>query len=187
MIYLIDNYDSFTYNLYHYIGIINKNVIIKRNDEITINEIINTNPSHIFISPGSGHPKDSKISLSIVNKLSGKIPILGVCLGQQAIALSFGAKIVNSKEIVHGKQSTVYHDGKNLFYGIPSKFNVVRYHSLAVDQNSLPECLVATAFTSDGTIMAIKHKYHKTFGVQFHPESLLTEYGMKIIENFLQN
>ena len=185
MIYLIDNYDSFTYNLYQYIGEINQHITVKRNDEITLKQIRETAPSHIIISPGPGHPSQAGISVELILEFMGKIPILGICLGHQAIGLALGGTVNLAKDVVHGKQSTVYHNGKGIFTGVPSPFQAVRYHSLAVVREGLPDCLKIQAYTEDDTIMALEHKHYPVFGLQFHPESILSEYGKVLISNFL--
>ncbi|MCX7920912.1 MAG: aminodeoxychorismate/anthranilate synthase component II [Clostridia bacterium] len=185
MIYLIDNYDSFTYNLYQYIGEINQHITVKRNDEITLKQIRELAPSHIIISPGPGHPSQAGISVELIREFMGKIPILGICLGHQAIGLALGGTVNLARDIVHGKQSKVYHNGKGIFRGVPSPFQSVRYHSLAVMREGLPECLNIQAYTEDDTIMALEHKHYPVFGLQFHPESILSEYGKVLISNFL--
>jgi anthranilate synthase/aminodeoxychorismate synthase-like glutamine amidotransferase len=186
MICLIDNYDSFTYNLYQYVGEMNQEVVVKRNDEVTLEEIQYMSPSHIIISPGPGHPADSGISIELIRKFSDKIPILGVCLGHQAIGLAMGGSIISANEIVHGKQSEISHRKKKIFRGLPKSFQVVRYHSLVVSKEGFPDCLEVLAETEDGTIMALAHKVYPTIGVQFHPESILSEYGKELIRNFLE-
>ncbi|GAB5045988.1 anthranilate synthase component II [Thermodesulfovibrio sp. TK110] len=186
MILLIDNYDSFTYNLYQYIGEINPDIAVYRNDQITIEEIEELNPERIIISPGPCTPKEAGVSCDVIKHFAGKIPILGVCLGHQAIGAAFGAKIVLSPEIMHGKTSLIYHDGKTIFKGLPNPFEATRYHSLVVDKESLPECLTVTAWTSNGIIMGIRHKEYIVEGVQFHPESILTKVGKDLLKNFLK-
>lgn len=185
MICLIDNYDSFTYNLYQYVGEISQDIIVKRNDEISLAEIRRLAPSHIIISPGPGHPGDAGISPQVVTQFMGKIPILGICLGHQAIGLSLGGTVAAARNIVHGKQSAIHHDGNGIFAGVPSPFLAVRYHSLAVMPEDLPSSLKVQATSEDGTIMGFAHKEYPLFGLQFHPESILTEYGHKLIGNFL--
>jgi len=188
MILLIDNYDSFTYNLYQYIGELYEDILVVRNDEITIAEIEKLKPSAIVISPGPGYPQSAGISLEVIRHFTGKTPILGVCLGHQAIGEAFGSKIVHAKELVHGKSSEILLDTSSLlFKGLPNKLTVARYHSLIVDIDSLAGCLTVTAKTTDGQIMAIEHKEYPVFGVQFHPESILTKLGKKIIRNFICN
>lgn len=186
MLLLLDNYDSFTYNLYQYITEVDSDVKVIRNDKITLDEISNLQPSHIVISPGPGRPENAGISVSLVKRFSGYIPILGVCLGHQAIAVAMGGKVENAKSIVHGKQSTVYCNGKGLFEGMPQTIQAVRYHSLAVCEEDFPTCLQVDAYTDDLTIMALSHKEHQTYGVQFHPESILSEYGKEILNNFIR-
>ncbi len=183
---VIDNYDSFTFNLVHYILHTDVEVKVFRNNKITVEELIKTNPDAIVISPGPGRPEDAGISLEIVKTLSGKIPILGVCLGHQVIAQSFGGKIVHAKQIMHGKTSMVTANGENIFNGIKKPFSVMRYHSLAVSQEELPDCLTITAKTEDGEIMGIQHNEHPTQGVQFHPESFMTTVGKRLIRNFIK-
>lgn len=186
MILIIDNYDSFTYNLYQQIGSINSDIIIKRNDKVTIKEIETLSPTHIVISPGAKTPKDSGISIDIIKHFAEKIPILGVCLGHQAIIEVFGSKIIRADEIIHGKSSLINLDNDSiLFNNLPKRMNVARYHSLIGDRNSFPDCLKITAWDDKNVIMAVQHKQFKVFGLQFHPESILTENGTQIIKNFL--
>ncbi len=188
MILLIDNYDSFTYNLYQYIGELYKEIRVVRNDEITIDEIEKLNPEALIISPGPCYPKDAGISVEAIKRFSGKIPILGVCLGHQAIVQAFGGNIVIAKEQLHGKASEVtLNTGNPLFSGLPQKIKVARYHSLIAERSSIPSCLSVIAEDDKAQIMAVKHNEHPTFGVQFHPESILTDAGKKIIRNFLNN
>lgn len=188
MILIIDNYDSFTYNLYQYIGELYSDIKVARNDEITIAEIEALCPDALIISPGPCYPKDAGISVETIKHFSGKIPILGVCLGHQSIAEAFGGKVVIAKEQLHGKATDITLITDNpLFTGLPKKIKVARYHSLIVDSETLPECLEITAYDSKNQIMAISHKEHPTYGVQFHPESVMTDTGRKIIENFLNN
>ncbi len=183
---VIDNYDSFTFNLVHYILHTDVDVKVFRNNKISVEELINAKPDAIVISPGPGRPEDAGISLDIVKALSGKIPILGVCLGHQVIAQSFGGKIIHAKKIMHGKTSMVTANGENIFEGIKKPFSVMRYHSLAVSQDELPDCLTITAKTEDGEIMGIQHNEHPTQGVQFHPESFMTTVGKRLIRNFIK-
>lgn len=186
MILLIDNYDSFTYNLYQYVGELYKNITVARNDEITIDEIEKLNPEAIIISPGPGYPKDAGISVEAIRHFSGKLPILGVCLGHQSIAEAFGGKITIAKEQLHGKATDInLNIGNPLFSGLPQTIKVARYHSLIVDSITLPSCLSVIATDNKAQIMAIRHKEHPTYGVQFHPESIMTDAGRKIIQNFL--
>ena len=193
MFLVIDNYDSFTYNLVQYLGElavnheITKELIIKRNDEISLDEIIKINPDAILLSPGPGDPDQSGICIPIIKNLSKDIPILGVCLGHQALAQAFGGKVVGAKELMHGKTSKIFHNKKGLFEDIEDPFLATRYHSLIVESDSLPSCFDITATLEDSTIMAISHKEYKNLhGVQFHPESVLTQFGHKLISNFLK-
>jgi anthranilate synthase/aminodeoxychorismate synthase-like glutamine amidotransferase len=185
MILVIDNYDSFTYNLVQYLGELGIEQTVVRNDSITIEEIIKIKPDAIVISPGPCTPKEAGISVELVRELHRGLPILGVCLGHQCIGEAFGGKVVRAKEIVHGKTSKVLHTGKGIFQGIPSPFVATRYHSLVVDRETLPKDLEITAWTEEGTIMGLKHKAFATVGVQFHPESFATEHGKTILKNFL--
>ena len=185
-ILVIDNYDSFTYNLVQMLGVYNCELIVKRNDEISINEIRLLAPDKILISPGPGRPENSEVTLSTIKRFSGKIPILGVCLGHQAIGYSFGGKIINAKNIMHGKTSKIKHDNKTIFKDVPPNFEATRYHSLIVERKSLPEELEISSETEDGTIMGIRHKHLPIEGIQFHPESILTIEGKKIIKNWLE-
>ena len=186
-ILVIDNYDSFTYNLVQYLGELKQEVLVYRNDEITIAEIKKINPSHIVISPGPGRPSDAGISKELIKQFAGAIPIFGVCLGHQCIGEVYGGKVINAPELMHGKTSEIFHDNNSIFKDIPNPFTATRYHSLIVDlssQDNIP--LKITAHTKDGLIMALEHKYLKNLiGVQIHPESILTEFGHKILENFL--
>lgn len=183
-ILLLDNYDSFTYNLLHYLGELGANVDVVRNDKITVAEIMTKQPQGIVISPGPGTPDDSGICLELIKKISGKIPLFGVCLGHQAIGQAFGGKVVRTHPM-HGKTSPVMHEGKTIFAGLPSPFIATRYHSLIVERVSLPDALEITAQTQDGVIMGLSHKEHVTHGVQFHPESIASEHGHAILKNFL--
>ena len=186
MILLIDNYDSFSYNLVQYIGSIETDIQIIRNDAKTIEEIERMKPQAIILSPGPGYPKDAGVCIEAVKKLGERIPILGVCLGHQAICEAYGAKITHAKKLMHGKQSMIrLKENDILFQGIPSPAPVARYHSLAADTESLPDCLEITAKTEDGEVMAAHHREYPVYGVQFHPESILTRDGMKMIENFI--
>ncbi|MFH2061016.1 MAG: aminodeoxychorismate/anthranilate synthase component II [Pseudomonadota bacterium] len=186
LVAVIDNYDSFTFNLVHYILHTGVDVEVFRNDKISVEELENMNLGAIVISPGPGRPEDAGISLDIVTHLSGKIPILGVCLGHQVIGQSFGGKIIHAKKIMHGKTSMVTADQENIFTGIKNPFSVMRYHSLAVSQENLPDCLKITATSEDGEIMGIRHREHPTQGVQFHPESFMTIVGKRLIRNFIK-
>lgn len=187
MILLIDNYDSFTYNLYQYIGEFAE-VKVVRNDAITIDEIEQLNPKGIVISPGPGTPDDAGISIEVIQKLGSKYPILGICLGHQSIAQAYGGKVVRAEQIYHGKTSKISIKGKTIFEGIPRKIEVMRYHSLIVDNKSLPDCLdVIGSTVDDNLIMALKHKEYEVYGLQFHPESIYTPKGKHIISNFIIN
>lgn len=186
MILVIDNFDSFTWNLAQYLMQLGEDVKVVRNNAINISEIETMNPEHILISPGPGRPDDAGISLETISFFKGKIPILGVCLGHQAIGQHFGGEIISGKQIMHGKISAVYHKQENIFKGIKSPFNATRYHSLAISRDKFPENeLIITAETEDGEIMGIAHKTLAVYGVQFHPESILSEFGMDILKNFL--
>ena len=189
MILMIDNYDSFTFNIVQYLGELGADVVVKRNDEISIDEIENLNPDRIVISPGPCTPNEAGVSIDVVRNFYQKKPILGVCLGHQTIGQAFGGKIVSAKRIMHGKTSKINHDGDYLFENIQQNFTATRYHSLVVDEESLPDSLIITARTdeseNESEIMGIRHKECRLFGVQFHPESILTESGHKLLENFL--
>ena len=186
MILLIDNYDSFTYNLYHYIiGAGSKDILVKRNDQITIAEIKKLNPEAIIISPGPCSPSEAGICLDLIRNLKDKFPILGVCLGHQAIGQAFGGKIIKTYPM-HGKISDIYHVRTNVFKDLPSPFKATRYHSLIIEKESIPSCLEITAQTKDGIIMGIKHQEYNIHGVQFHPESIASEHGHQLISNFLK-
>lgn len=185
MILMIDNYDSFTFNLVQYLGELGQEVRVFRNDKITLEEIQELKPDHIVISPGPCSPNEAGISMDIIREFAGKIPILGVCLGHQSIGQVFGGDVIRASRLMHGKTSEIYHDGKSVFQGLPSPFIATRYHSLIVDRETLPECLEITAETAEGEIMGLRHKEYLVEGVQFHPESILTEHGHKMLENFL--
>ncbi|TCI59125.1 aminodeoxychorismate/anthranilate synthase component II [Exiguobacterium sp. SH3S1] len=186
MILLIDNYDSFTYNLVQYFGELGEDLIVRRNDDVTIEEIKQMGPSYLVISPGPRTPNEAGISVDAIRTFAGKIPIFGVCLGHQAIGQAFGGKVVHADRLMHGKTSPIEHDGKTLFKDIPQQTIVTRYHSLAVERTSLPSCLEVTAETSTGEIMALRHKELPIEGVQFHPEAILTEHGKDMIKNFIE-
>ena len=186
MILMIDNYDSFTYNLVQYLGELGEKLEIYRNDKITIDEIKALRPDKIVISPGPGKPKDAGISEDVIRQFSGKTPILGVCLGHQAIGEVFGAEIVRADRIMHGKTSFIYHNGQTIFKGIKNPFQATRYHSLLIKPSSMPDCLEVIAQTKEKEIMAIKHKKFSLWGVQFHPESILTKEGKNILANFIK-
>lgn len=186
MILLIDNYDSFSYNLYQLAGELDPDIMVVRNDELTVSGIEALNPDCIIISPGPGRPEDAGIIIEAARELTGKFPILGVCLGHQAICAAFGGRVTYAKRLMHGKQSEAFLDQDcPLFAGLPRSVPVARYHSLAADPAALPECLAVTAKTAEGEIMAVAHKEYPTFGVQFHPESILTPDGRQILNNFL--
>jgi anthranilate synthase/aminodeoxychorismate synthase-like glutamine amidotransferase len=185
MILIIDNYDSFTYNLVQSLGELGAEPLVRRNDQLSLEEVGSFQPSRIVISPGPGRPDDAGISLPLLQRFAGRIPILGVCLGHQAIAQAFGASIVRAFKVVHGKTSEVFHDANTIFQGIESPFPAGRYHSLVVDPESLPACLEVSAETRDGVIMGIRHREKKIEGVQFHPESILTPVGKRVLSNFL--
>ena len=186
MILIIDNYDSFTYNLVQYIGTLNPELEVYRNDKITLNEIRTMNPQRIVISPGPGKPEDAGLSIDVVKEFGESTPIFGICLGHQAITVAFGGKVDRADEIVHGKTSTITHSGSEIFHGIPEIFEATRYHSLVSMKDSFPSILKVTANTDNGLIMALEHKEYPVYGVQFHPESIVTEYGMDMIKNFLK-
>jgi len=183
---MIDNYDSFTYNLVQYFSELGEKVKVYRNDKITLEKIKELCPQKIVISPGPGRPEAAGISCECIKEFSGKIPILGVCLGHQAIGYVYGGKIINAKKLMHGKTSQIYHNKKTIFQGIPSPFEATRYHSLLIEKKSAPNCLDVIAYTKSGEIMAIKHKQYPLWGVQFHPESILTTEGKNILANFLK-
>lgn len=185
MILMIDNYDSFTYNLVQYLGELGQDLKVYRNDKIKISEVKRLNPKYIVISPGPGRPEDAGVSCDIIKEFYAKIPILGVCLGHQCIAFVFGGEIIQAKRIMHGKTSLIYHNNKTIFKGIQNPFEATRYHSLIVEKKSLPDILEINAWTKESEIMGIRHKRYRVFGVQFHPESILTKQGKDILKNFL--
>jgi anthranilate synthase/aminodeoxychorismate synthase-like glutamine amidotransferase len=185
MLLMIDNYDSFTYNLVQYFGELGEEIEVFRNDKISIPEIEKLNPEMLVISPGPGTPKDAGVSLDMINHFKGKIPILGVCLGHQCIGEVFGGKIVSAPRLMHGKTSLIHHDGKDIFQGLSNPFEATRYHSLVVEKKSIPDCLEITAWTDQQEIMGLKHKNYLAIGVQFHPESILTKEGKQLLKNFL--
>ena len=186
MILVIDNYDSFTYNLVQYIGALNPDLEVFRNDKITLDKIKALNPERIVISPGPGIPEDAGLSIEIVKIFKDDIPIFGICLGHQAITVAFGGKVERANEIVHGKTSKMQHTGSAIFEGIPQEFEATRYHSLVAIEDSFPSDLRVTARTDNGLIMALEHVKFPIYGVQFHPESIITEHGMKMVQNFLK-
>jgi len=185
MIVMLDNYDSFTYNLVQYLGELGADIVVHRNDQITLAEVQAMAPDHIVISPGPGKPDDGGISNDVIRELGPDIPMLGVCLGHQCIGQVYGGLVTRAPRLMHGKTSSVYHNGKGLFNGVPSPFRATRYHSLIVEE-PLPDCLEVTAFTRDGEVMGLRHKQFPVSGVQFHPESILTEHGKRILRNFLE-
>ena len=185
MILVIDNYDSFTYNLVQYHGTLGAEVSVRRNDQVTMAELEQMPLEGLLISPGPGEPKDAGVSEDAIRALAGKVPILGVCLGQQAIGEVYGGKVVRAPRLMHGKTSPILHKGRGLFAGLDNPFEATRYHSLIVDRDTLPEVLEVMAWTPENELMGLKHKDHETWGVQFHPESVLTPQGLKLIENFL--
>lgn len=186
MILVIDNYDSFTYNLVQYLGELGEEVTVKRNDEIDVKGIEDLAPGHILISPGPCTPSEAGISLDVIRHFKGRIPIFGVCLGHQAIGQAFGGKVIRAERLMHGKTSPILHHNTSVFEGLPSPFTATRYHSLLVERESLPECLEITAETAEGEIMGLRHKEFAVEGVQFHPESIITDYGHQLLRNFLK-
>jgi len=183
---MIDNYDSFTYNLVHYLGELGEKVLVFRNDKITIEDVGKLNPDMVVISPGPCTPKEAGISVDLIKEFAGRIPILGVCLGHQSIGYAFGGNIVRAKRLLHGKTSQIYHDGKSIYEGVPMPFEATRYHSLLVEGSSLPDELEMTAWTDEDEIMGIRHKEYLIEGVQFHPESILTKHGKDLLRNFVR-
>jgi anthranilate synthase/aminodeoxychorismate synthase-like glutamine amidotransferase len=186
MVLMIDNYDSFTYNLVQYLAELGEEVVVRRNDAITVDEAEALAPRAIVISPGPSRPEQAGISLELIERLGGRIPLLGICLGHQAIGQAYGAKVVRARHVMHGKVSPVRHDGEGVFRGLPAEFTATRYHSLAVERASLPACLKITAESDDGEIMGLRHRSLAVEGVQFHPEALLTEHGHRMLQNFMQ-
>jgi len=186
MLLMIDNYDSFTYNLVQYLGELGEEVRVVRNDEITLEEIEALAPAHIVISPGPCTPREAGVSVPLVRRFAGRIPILGVCLGHQAIGEAFGGKIVHAQQLMPGNTPHIHHRGEGVFHGLPNPFTAIRYHSLAIERASKPEVLDVTAWTDDGEIMGVRHKTLAVEGVQFHPESILTEHGHALLKNFLE-
>ena len=187
MLLMIDNYDSFTYNLVQYFGELGEDVRTYRNDEITIEAIEKLNPSRICISPGPCTPHEAGVSVPVLQHFAGKLPILGVCLGHQSIGAAFGGKIIRAQQVMHGKTSPIEHTGVGVFKNLPSPYTVIRYHSLAIARDSLPDCLEVTAWTADGEIMGVRHKAYPIEGVQFHPESILSDHGHALLQNFLKS
>lgn len=186
MILVIDNYDSFTYNLVQEMGEMGAELEVARNDQITLRQIQAMQPDRIVISPGPGDPDDSGVSLDVLRELGATIPILGVCLGHQCIGQVYGGVVKRAPRLMHGKTSMIYHDGDPMFAGVPSPFEATRYHSLIVEETTLPECLMVTARTEEGEMMGLRHKEYPVYGVQFHPESILTKHGMRILQNFME-
>ncbi|PWK32379.1 aminodeoxychorismate/anthranilate synthase component II [Cupriavidus plantarum] len=186
MLLMIDNYDSFTYNLVQYFGELGEDVRTYRNDEITIGEIETLKPDHIVVSPGPCSPREAGISIDVLKHFAGKVPLLGVCLGHQAIGDAFGGKVIRAKQVMHGKVSTIETTQEGVFANLPRHFDVTRYHSLAIERETLPDCLEVTAWTPDGEIMGVRHKTLAVEGVQFHPESILSEHGHALLANFLK-
>ena len=186
MILVIDNYDSFTFNLVQYMGELGADVQVHRNDEITLDQIAELNPKKILVSPGPCSPAEAGISCDVIKTFAGKLPIFGVCLGHQSIGHVFGGKVLRAERLMHGKTSPIKHSGANVFKDMPNPFEATRYHSLIVDRDTLPDCLRITAETEEGEIMGLEHKELPVFGVQFHPESVLTQEGMKLMQNFVE-
>lgn len=186
MILMIDNYDSFTYNLVQYLGVLGAEVEVRRNDKVTLDEIETMKPERIVISPGPGTPQSAGITISMIERFHPKLPILGVCLGHQAIGAAFGGRVLHAARIMHGKTSEISHDSKGVFRDLPDPITATRYHSLAVERKSLPSCLEVSAEAEDGEIMGLRHRQYPVEGIQFHPESILTKEGMNILRNFLK-
>jgi anthranilate synthase component 2 len=186
MLLMIDNYDSFTYNLVQYLGELGAEVEVRRNDAITLDQIARLKPVRIVISPGPCTPNEAGVSVPLIRRFAGEIPILGVCLGHQSIGQAFGGKVVRAQHVMHGKLSPIAHDGKGVFAGLPTPFTATRYHSLAIERASCPAELEVTATADDGEIMGVRHRHHAVEGVQFHPEAILTEHGKRLLDNFLR-
>ncbi len=185
MILVLDNYDSFTYNLVQYLGEMGKDIQVARNDKITLDEIEGLTPTHIVISPGPCTPKEAGISVSLIQRFAGKYPILGVCLGHQSIGAAFGGEVIRNYRVLHGKVSTIHHNGQGVFLGLPNPLTATRYHSLVIRRETMPDCLEITAETDEGEVMAVRHREFPVEGVQFHPESVLTPQGKDLLRNFL--
>jgi anthranilate synthase component 2 len=183
---MIDNYDSFTYNLVQYLGELGQDVQVYRNDEIDLAQVEKLKPRHIVISPGPCTPNEAGISVPLIKEFAGKVPMLGVCLGHQSIGQAFGGNIIHAKQLMHGKTSLIHHKDEGVFKGLPNPYTATRYHSLVIERETLPECLEITAWTEDGEIMGVRHKTLPIEGVQFHPESILTQYGHELLDNFLK-
>ena len=186
MLLMIDNYDSFTFNIVQYLGQLGETIKVVRNDELSVADIAGLQPERLVISPGPCSPEEAGISVAAIREYAGKIPLLGVCLGHQSIGAAFGGRVVRSASLMHGKTSPIHHDGTELFEGLPNPFNATRYHSLVVERATLPECLEVTAWVENGEIMGLRHRNLPVWGVQFHPESILTEGGMHLLDNFLK-
>ncbi len=186
MIAMIDNYDSFTYNLVQYLGELGEQVRVFRNDEVSCEDVLSLEPSHIVISPGPCAPGQAGITLGLIAQAAGRVPVLGVCLGHQAIGQAFGGRVVRARQVMHGKTSRIAHDGKGVFHQVENRFVATRYHSLVVERESLPTCLAVTAESEDGEIMGLRHRELAVEGVQFHPEALLTQHGHKMLQNFIE-
>lgn len=186
LLLVIDNYDSFVYNLVQYLGILGEEIKVVRNDQVDLNEINRLAPQKIVISPGPGRPEQAGICLEVLQELAGKIPILGVCLGHQCLAMAFGGEVVRGSEIIHGKTCKIQHHGQGIFANIPQDISVTRYHSLVVKGETLPQELKITAKSSEGTVMALEHRRYPLYGVQFHPESIASQYGLQLLQNFLK-
>ena len=186
MLVVIDNYDSFTYNLVQYLGELGQELTVRRNDEIDLAGVAELRPNHILLSPGPCTPNEAGICLALIDRFKQDIPILGVCLGHQAIGRAFGGEVVRAERLMHGKTSTIYHDGRGIFAGLPNPFTAARYHSLMVRRETLPDCLEISAESEQGELMALRHKEYPVEGVQFHPESIVSEYGHRLLSNFLQ-
>ena len=182
---LVDNYDSFTYNLYQYLGELEAEVAVVRNDALTVDQALARDPRAIVISPGPGTPDQAGISLELIRRAAGRVPVLGVCLGHQALGQAFGGRVVRAPKLMHGKTSEIHHDGRTVFAGLPQAFTATRYHSLVVARETVPECLEVSAWTADGVVMGLRHRQHMLEGVQFHPESILTGAGKDLLRNFL--
>jgi anthranilate synthase component 2 len=185
MILLLDNYDSFTYNLYQYLSELGAEVVVKRNDEVTVGDVVALAPEKIVISPGPCTPNEAGVSVALIRELGGQMPILGVCLGHQSIGAAYGGAVVRAPVVMHGKMSDIHHSGAGVFAGLPQPFPATRYHSLIVRRDDLPECLDVTAWTTDGLIMGMRHRDYPVQGVQFHPESIMTDAGKDLLRNFL--
>jgi anthranilate synthase component II len=185
MVLMVDNYDSFTYNLVQYLGELGEEVKVVRNDELTVEEIASLRPARVVLSPGPCTPNEAGVSLELIRRLAGEVPILGVCLGHQAIGQAFGGRVVHARTLMHGKTSPIHHNGEGVFKGLPSPYTATRYHSLAIERDSCPDELEVTAWTEDGEIMGVRHRSLPIEGVQFHPESILTQHGHALLRNFL--